>query len=309
MITKYDMIKVAHLYYNLGCNQQEIAEKMRTSRARVSRLLKSAIDEGVVQIHVDGYKDSCVELETLLEEKFGLQSARVVEQARSDTGTADILQFLDGFVEDGMTLGVTFGSTLARLAASSGLRPREHVRVVQLTGGLNYSELVYTPDEIAGRFARMFGGSAYNLYIPAIVSNHLLKDLIRQEEFHQKIFELYGQVDAAFFAVGTMLPIDILLRDGYINQELFDSFIEKRAIGNVCLRYFNQEGKLVDPELENRITGISLEEILRIPIRIGIAYGKYKADAIRAAIRAGFLNVLVTDVQTAHRLLEESDPV
>lgn len=308
MMTRYDMIKVAHLYYNLGCSQQEIAEKMHTSRARVSRLLKSAVEEGVVRIHVDGYKDSCVELETLLEQKFSLKAARVVEQARSDGGSAQILQFLDGFVEDGTTVGVTFGASLARLAASDRLRPRERVRVVQLTGGLNHSELIYTPDEVAGRFARMFGGTACNLYLPAIVSNPLLKDLIRQEESHRKIFELYGKIDVAFLAVGTMLPVDILLRDGYVSREHFDALIGKKAVGNVCLRYFDEKGALVDPELEERLTGVSVEELLRVPLRIGVAYGKYKAEAIRAALRGGYLNALATDVQTALLLLEEGEP-
>lgn len=304
MITKYDIIKVAHMYYNLGYNQQEIAEKLRTSRPRVSRLLKSAIDEGIVTIHVEGYKDSCVELESRLEERFSLKAARVVEQGRSEDGTTDIIHFLDSFVEDGMNVGVTFGATMARLAGSSGFRPREHVNVVQLMGGLNYSELIYTPDEISGRFARMFGGKAYNMYIPAIVSNLLLKELIRKEDMQQQIFDLYGKIDVAFLAVGAMLPIGILLRDGYMNQEMFDSLIAKKAIGDVCFRFFDKNGVVVDPEVTRRVTGISTEQLMRIPLRIGIAYGRYKVDAIRAAIRAGYLNALATDVQTAHLLLE-----
>ena len=305
MIKKYDLIKVAHMYYNLGYNQQEIAEKLHTSRPRVSRLLKSALDEGVVRIHVEGYKDSCVELESRLEEVYHLKAARVVEQGRSESGTLDIARFLDSFVEDGMNVGVTFGSSLARLAASAGFHPREGISVVQLAGGLNYNEQIFTPDEIARRFAHMLGGKAYSMFIPAIVSNLLLKELIKQENMQQKIFDLYRRIDLAFLAVGAMLPIDVLVRDGYMSQEMFDSLRKKSAVGNVCFRFFDQEGRIVDPEITERVTGISTEDILRIPLRIGVAYGRYKAEAIRAAIRAGYLNALATDVQTAHLLLED----
>ena len=310
MASKYDMIKVAHMYYDLGCNQQEIAEKLRTSRPRVSRLLKSAVEEGVVKIYVDGYKDSCVDLESRLEERYRLKAARVVEQARSERGTAEIIHFLDSFVEDGMNVGVTFGATQARLTASSGFRPREGVNVVQLMGGLNCSEITSKPDEIANRFAGMFGGKAYSMYIPAIVSNPLLKELMKEEGQQKKIFDLYDNIDVAFLAVGAMLPIGILLKDGYMSREMFDELIAKKAIGDVCFRFYDREGRTVDDEVTQRVTGISTESLMRIPMRIGIAYGRYKAEAIHAAIVAGYLNSLATDAQTARCLLEMSrEPV
>ena len=42
---------------------------------------------------------------------------------------------------------------------------------------------------------------------------------------------------------------------------------------------------------------------MKIPVRIGIAGGKEKTEAISAAVKGGYINVLITDLQTAKDLL------
>ena len=48
------------------------------------------------------------------------------------------------------------------------------------------------------------------------------------------------------------------------------------------------------------------EDYKNIPTRIGIAGGPEKLAAIRAALRGGYVNVLITDLDTAAALLDET---
>jgi DNA-binding transcriptional regulator LsrR (DeoR family) len=75
---KEELVRAAHYYYVEKLTQQEIAQKMAMSRQRVSRLLKRAEEEGVVEIRVHGYSESCAKLEDQLRKKLRLDVARIV---------------------------------------------------------------------------------------------------------------------------------------------------------------------------------------------------------------------------------------
>lgn len=72
----------------------------------------------------------------------------------------------------------------------------------------------------------------------------------------------------------------------------------------MCARYYDKNGKHVETPFENRIITVQLEDLFRIPTRIGVAGSKEKADAIRAALIGGFMNVLIVDKETAELLLK-----
>ncbi len=73
------LVKVAHLYYEDGLTQVEISRRLRLSRQKVQRLLQSARDQGIVQISIRPIMGIIPELETNLEERFGLGEAVIVE--------------------------------------------------------------------------------------------------------------------------------------------------------------------------------------------------------------------------------------
>jgi DNA-binding transcriptional regulator LsrR (DeoR family) len=75
-------------------------------------------------------------------------------------------------------------------------------------------------------------------------------------------------------------------------------------VGDVALRYMGADGTAVDLSLNDRIIGLSLDEIRRIPLVIGVAGGRPKVEIIRAALKGDLLDVLITDQLTAERLLD-----
>lgn len=77
------------------------------------------------------------------------------------------------------------------------------------------------------------------------------------------------------------------------------------AVGDVCLRFFDTAGKHIDSKFDQRVVGANPDQLRQIPRRIGVAGGTEKHEAIRAALRGQWVNILITDLQTAQVLAEE----
>jgi DNA-binding transcriptional regulator LsrR (DeoR family) len=80
----------------------------------------------------------------------------------------------------------------------------------------------------------------------------------------------------------------------------------KGAVGSMNLRYFNSAGRLVPSKINDRVIGLNLEEMRKIPRVVGVAGGPSKLKAIRAALKAKLIDVIVTDHVTATELLAKS---
>src|SRR5438552_15469213 len=72
-----ELAKVAQLYYLDDLSQQEIAERLGTTRSNVSRMLKAAKQAGLVEIRVVHPTQRDRELEAALKRRYRLQEARV----------------------------------------------------------------------------------------------------------------------------------------------------------------------------------------------------------------------------------------
>ena len=67
-------------------------------------------------------------------------------------------------------------------------------------------------------------------------------------------------------------------------------------------RFFDIDGRPVE-HLDRRTIAIEWADLAAIPQVIAIAAGSAKATAVRAAIRGGTINVLITDERTAEAIL------
>jgi DNA-binding transcriptional regulator LsrR (DeoR family) len=95
-----------------------------------------------------------------------------------------------------------------------------------------------------------------------------------------------------------------LVSAGYIDERKLDEFVEHGAVGDIALRFFNQEGK-TEPfkEFNDKVAGIPMNTLKKVENRIGIGGGVEKVNAIKGAIRAQFINILITDVDCAQKML------
>lgn len=79
------------------------------------------------------------------------------------------------------------------------------------------------------------------------------------------------------------------------------------AIGDYCCRFCDKEGNILYGDLYNRTIGIDLEELKKVPTVIGIARSNQKSRTILSMVKGGYINVLITDEDTALQMLEHDN--
>ncbi|MDZ7837829.1 MAG: sugar-binding domain-containing protein [Actinomycetota bacterium] len=177
------MVKVASLYYRDGLTQEDISTKLKISKYQVNRILKRAINIGVVQINIIDPTQGLSSLEEKLEKKFDLKRAIVVENSglsdkelKSKLGQAAANYLLE-IIKDGDIIGVSWGTTINEVINHLPSKINKQVEVVQITGGIHQLSVNLNCHDIARRFASRFGVNPHLLYAPAIVDTKESHDL------------------------------------------------------------------------------------------------------------------------------------
>ena len=97
----------------------------------------------------------------------------------------------------------------------------------------------------------------------------------------------------------------LLLADSgnIFSTEQLDALRRKGAVGDILIRFFDENGQPVQNELDNRVVSMTLPQLRQVNRSVGVAGGKRKFNAILGALRGGLINVLITDCYTAERLV------
>jgi DNA-binding transcriptional regulator LsrR (DeoR family) len=94
-----------------------------------------------------------------------------------------------------------------------------------------------------------------------------------------------------------------MLETGYFSEKELEQLKNTGAVCDLCSIFLDKEGRLCPAEINQRVIGISLEKLTKIPLVIGVAGGPDKHEAILAALKGRHLDVLITDEHTGHFLL------
>lgn len=305
--------KVARLYYDQELTQPEIAAQLDLSQATVSRLLKRAREEGIVRVTVNVPYGAYPLLEEQLQNRYELKEAVVVdsveegEQLLRDIGSA-AAYYLETTLRPGDLIGISsWSATLLAMVDALHPPPRiSNVRVLQILGGLgNPSAKVYA-SRLIDRLASLVRGEAVLLPAPGVVSSPDAVSILRSDPYVRQAIDLFGEVTIALVGIGTVEPSGLLASSGNIYSPAELAMLQSAgAVGDVCLHFFDGEGKPVETPLDERVIGMSLEQLRHAKRAVGIAGGKRKLAAIRGALLGKWINVLITDRATAEGLLVE----
>jgi DNA-binding transcriptional regulator LsrR (DeoR family) len=108
----------------------------------------------------------------------------------------------------------------------------------------------------------------------------------------------------AVFSVGTVDSAALLYQAGIIGEEDLKELREYAAVGDVLGYFFDRHGRPVPAAVHQRLLGISLEDLRRIPLKMLVAGGAPKRQAVYAALCSGLVDVLITDTATARWLCD-----
>ena len=307
------LLKVSKLYYEKALTQQEISERLSLSRPKVSRLLKQAEEAGVVKINIIAHPGFHTDLEDGLENKFGLKEAIVVDVGEPasqiavsrEVGVA-AADYFSRAVSDPCVIGISWGTTLRAMVDAIHAMDYRNSQIVQLIGGLGMPESEAHATYILRRLVAQIGSKLSILNVPGIVDNTAVKKAVLSDSHVRDTFNMFPRIEIAFVGIGVPTPESVVMRDGMIlTKDQMEMLMKKGAIGDICLRYFDESGKAIQSEVDDRVVGISLEELKKIDRVVGVTGGPQKEKVIHAALIGKLVNVLITDQQIAKKLLED----
>lgn len=307
--------KVARLYYEHDMTQEEISRRLRLSRQKVQRFLSSAREEGIVNIAIHPIMGTFSELERTLESTFGLSEALVIETSSPENQSTVAREVGSGAAEymarmlrpkDKVVL--SWGNALLGMvnALASRTRPRmPEILMIQALGNLGDPNTIMYGGELIRRAAKAIGAKAILFPAPAIAASAAVRDALYADPYVAHTLDLARAADIAFVGIGTSDNDSVAISDlcRFLPQETLPDLRKRGAVGSINLRYFDAAGALVPSGLDDRVIGLGMAEMAKISRVVGVAGGPSKLKAIHAALKAGFLDVLVTDHVTAAGLL------
>lgn len=305
--------KVAWLYHNRGLRQGEVGERLGISQSRVSRLLETAATMGIVRTVVVPPDDLHAELESALEELYGLAEVHVLDVGPGDEAelTASLgrglATMLEGRTLDSEIIGLTSWSRALRETVASLTPMRTSAKyVVEMLGDVGPPLLQHEAADATSQLAKLTGAEPRFLRVAGVAASPAARAaLVQSSEHAQNVLQMLDKVDLALTGVGSC-QIDAPLTggDNFFTQAQFDDVVRRGAVGQLNLRFIDGEGQPVASELDGLIIGITLQQLGNAGARLGVAGGPSKHAAIRAVLLGHWLTMLVTDLQTATWLVD-----
>lgn len=303
--------RVARLHHMQGLRQGEIAETLDISQASVSRFLALAEEHGIIRTIVVPPEGLYPELEDGLAAAYGLQAVYVVDITARESGVELILgasaaRCLSTELKGGPVLGLTsWSATLREMARQMEPRGASGIkRVVELLGDLGSPRLQHEAALATQQVARAFDAEPVYLRTPGVMPSAELRSVALADVHVQSALKLMDKVDVAFVGVG---PADIHgplePGDNFFTAQQLAEVRALGAVGQLHQRFINAAGEAVSTSLDQRVVGITLAQLRKVRRKIAVAGGVAKHEAIAAALAGKWIDILVTDINTAHHLM------
>lgn len=298
------MIKTAWYYYLENMTQQKISELLGISRMRVIKLLEKARQTGVIQFKLRQDSAARMQIEKKLTEQYGLKDVFVVpanpnDEDRNDTIAKAAAMYISDRLTDNSFINLGYGDTLSRVLNNLATMMEQPISCVSLTGGVNY----YLPNTRSN----VFNAKLYLIPAPLMVSSKEMVTAMRSESSIKEISRMVMLSSLTVVGIGAMNDRATVLKSGILNQNDFLYLKMQGAVGDVLCHFVNKDGELVHTNVEDRLISTPLSTLKELDNVIGVAAGTEKVEAIRATLNGKYLDILITDEETALKLMEEDN--
>jgi len=299
------------MYHVEGWRQAEIARHLRISQATVSRTLKRALDEEIVRTTIVAPPGIYTDLEAGLRDSFNLPEAIVVECSEDRDGAImarigeAAAQFLEVTLQTDEVIGVSsWSETILKMVDNIHPRHPGNARyVVQTLVGMGDPAVPTHATQPTTTLAWLTGADPRLRNAPGVAKSREATLVLVSDHYSRETMELCGKVTLSIVGIGAVELSRMLANSGNVfsANELIE-VTEAGAVGDISLRFFDDDGNSVKTPLDDRVIGMRLEEMGNVDRVIALAGGESKTEAIRGALRIGVIDVLITDKFTAERL-------
>ena len=297
------MVKAAWYYYFENMTQQAIADRLSISRMRVIKLLENARQTGVIQFRLRSDGVGVMEQSQKLMDQYHLKDVFLIPETspgethpNESIARAGAMYIADRLGENAC-ISVGYGDTLSRTINHLATMVQSPVTCISLTGGVSN----YLPNTRSN----VFNAKLYLMPAPLLASSAEMAGAMREEK---SVSEIIRMSDLSYFTlvgIGALGENATIFHSGLLGPT--DMFYLKmnHAVGDVLGHFIDQDGNLIHTPIEDRLISTPLDKLKKTSNVIGLAAGQEKIEAIRAVLRGGYLDILITDEATANLLLKD----
>ena len=307
--------RVAQMYHVENQRQADIAKHLLISQATVSRMLKRAQEEEIVRTTVVAPSGTYADLETALRSKYGIAEAIVVECSEDREGAImarigeAAAHFVEATLQPSEIIGVSsWSETILKMVENiHPMKTSKAKYVVQTLGGMGDPTVQFHANQLTTRLAKLTGADAHLLSAPGVAQSREAKLVLLGDSYLRETMELFEKVTLSFIGIGAIEPSGMLAKSGNVfSARELEAVKEAGGVGDIGLRFFDKDGQQVRTPLDDRVIGMTLDELSKIDRVIALAGGHSKTLAIHGALKAGVIDILVTNKFTAERLTDDT---
>ena len=297
--------KVTWLYYHRKLTQQQIAEELGISRPTVIRLLRQASEKGLVTVTLRLDILRRMDIASEMAQRFGLKEVFIVPTSKRD-GESDVVRavgrtgalYLETNIKPDQILTICWGRMMYEVARALTEKPVSGLVVAQSFGGLNTGES-FNPSRVAALVGEKLHARVYHLYVPAMVATKELRDVLLADSGIHAALDVARQASIFMAGIGKVENNATILETGFFDTATIDRLRARGAVGDISGRYFDIQGNRIPGDIEERIIGLTWEDLQRLENVTAVACGPDKKLAILGALRTGLLDYLIVDDRTA----------
>ena len=296
------MVKAAWYYYFENMTQQAIADRLSISRMRVIKLLEAARQNGIIQFRLRSDGVGMAEQSRELMEKYHLKDVFLIPSAEEESTVNESIaragaMYIADRLGDNACINVGYGDTLSRTLNHLATMVETPVTCISLTGGVS----PYLPNTRSN----VFNARLYLIPAPLLASSQEMASAMRGESSVSEIFDMAELSSFTLVGIGSIHDSATVVKSGVLSRNDLFYLRMHNAVGDILCHFFDREGRLLQTPIEDRLISTPLSRLKTLRNVVGLAAGAQKADAIRAALLGGYLDVLVTDEATASLLLKD----
>jgi len=299
------IVKIAWQYYVEGLTQNEISDNLNLSRMKVIKYLEKAKTNNVIQFKINLSAMDNIHLQNQIKEMYNLKDIHIVPASSHDVVnsiTVAAAQYIEDRITSDTMISIGYGEAVSRTLANLQISAKYKVTFVSLSGGVKF----YMPTAIAPR-SDYYTNPNYSHYIiptPLLVANEELANQLKEENSVKRILEMIPYSNMTVIGIGALHDRATLIREGYMGKNDFEILKMKGAVGDLLSQFYDIDGNVLDLPFHRRQISTPIEFLKSLNNVIAVAGGLEKKEAIRGALKGGYIDVLITDEQVAKSLME-----
>ena len=296
-------VKAAWLYFLAKKTQAEISAILGISRMKVMRLLERAKQTGIIKITMREDNVRRMKLENQIIEKYNLKdsfiipvsSGAVITEINNAVADAAAMYVGSRILPDSF-INIGYGDTMGKTLNNLAKNVKNPISCISLTGGVS----IYLPNTQSS----IFNARLYLIPAPLLVSTNEVFHAIIAEDSVKEIMRMVSLASFTIIGIGALNDGATILKTGALSKNDFLYLKMQGVVGDILCHFFDKYGKTVASPFEDRLITTPLSVLKSLSNVIGVAAGMDKRDAIRGALALGYIDILITDEDTAQWLIE-----